>query len=226
MAVCKFGAIVTDMRGKLGGHVMQGNGFSNSMRTGYSGKGGMSTINQVFKDIVPIINNDWRSLSQIQKNNWQILANKHPIPNVLGDQIVLSGQNLHRRNYTSFFASGQTGIIDPTTAIGDINSDELRAMEIDLATPGIQMELNFDRSSPAYLFYAKLVSNKNTKIQPLKLRFFYGAFTPEPEQEDIYAAFIATFPNYVPGQDVQFGVSQVNEFGFKTFIKTVYGVYI
>jgi len=226
MALVKFGAIVTDMRGKLGGHVIQGNGFSNSLRTGYSGKGGMRTINQVFQDIVPIINNNWRSLSQIEKNNWQILANKHPIPNILGDQIILSGQNLHRRNYTTFFASGQTGIIDPTLAIGEIPSDELRAMEFWPSPPGIQMELNFDITSPAYLFYAKLVSNQNTKIQPLKLRFFYGAFTPEPEQEDIYAAFIATFPDYIQGQDVQFGVSQVNEFGFKTFVKTVYGVYI
>jgi len=226
MAKCKFGAIVTDMRGKLGGHVLQGNGFANTIRTGYSGKGGIDKIAPSFKNMVSIINKNWLSLSDVQKQEWHELALELPIKDILGDQLFLTGQNFHRRNYTAFYATNQTGVIDPTAMANALDSDGLQSMSFNLALGTISLTLSNDRVSPAYMFYGRLVNNAKTRIQPEKLRFFVGVNNPFPDGSLIYDAFINVFRTYVPGQAVQFGVAQVNEFGYKSFVKTVYATYV
>lgn len=226
MATIKFGAIAVDVRGKLGGHVFQGNGFTTSLRTGYSGKGGLANRNIIYGSMNSDIDALWNSLSQSDKDAWGTLASQYPIQDNFGNQNILTGRNFHRRNYTAFFTSAQTGTIDPTVAIGDLPSSSLELVEFNFSTNEINVQFLDDRFSEAVIVYALPVSSYNLAIQPAKLPFLYGEHDETPQDDDLWDAFFAKYPDFQEGDPCQFGVVQVNEYGFKSFRKVIYGTFV
>lgn len=226
MAVAKFGAIVTDVHGKLGGHVFQGNGFTTSVRTGYSGRGGFSSRSQVFEGINSVIDQDYNTLSAADKLAWDLLASKHPVKGTFGNNLYISGRNLYRRNYTAFYASGQTGVINPTVAIGDLPSSNLEHVQFKYSLQEIDVQFAFDRFSKAIIVYALPVAKFGLSIQPLKLPFIYGENDETPQDDLLWNAFFSRYPGHQEGAPCQFGIVQVNEYGFKSFVKTIYSTYV
>jgi len=226
MAKAKFGALVTDMRGKIGGHVFQGNGFTTSVRTGYSGKGGFAFRNVLFKEINTDIDHNYRDLTTTQKQDWDLLASKYPIADNFGDFIYLTGQNLYRRNYTAFYSSGQSGTIDPATAVSVLPSSELQFVAFNYAFQEIEVQFQNDRFSDAIIVYGRPVSRFGLAIKTAKLPFIYGEQDETPDPNLLWDAFFAQYPAFQQGGACQFGVVQVNEFGFQTFRKVIYGTFV
>jgi len=226
MAKAKFGALVTDVRGKLGGHVFQGNGFSASVRTGYSGSGGFGSRNTLFTDMNSTIDRNYRNLTATDKQDWDLLASKHPIADNFGDYIYLTGQNLYRRNYTAYYSSGQTGTIDPAAAIGILPSSELEFVLFKFANQEIEVQFQNDRFSDAIIVYGRPVSRFGLAIQTPKLPYIYGEKDETPDPNLLWDAFFAQYPAFQEGDACQFGVVQVNLFGFQTFRKVIYGTFV
>jgi len=226
MAIAKFGAIVTDVRGKLGGHVFQGNGFTTSIRTGYSGKGGITARNKEFDSQKITIDNLWSNLSISDKNDWQVLASQNPVRSTFADLEVLTARSFHLRNYTHFFASGQTGTIDPKAAVNDLPSSELEHAQFNFTNEDIDIQFKFDRFSIATIVYAKPVLKFNLSIQAAKLPFIYGEEDETPQDDLLWDAFFAKYPDFTENSPCQFGVRQVNEYGFSTFVKTIYATFV
>jgi len=226
MALVKFGALVTDVRGKLGGHVFQGNGFSNSLRTNFNGKGGFEKLADVYKGVNAEINTLWLALSESQKLDWDSLASQYPVQNKLGDQEILTGRNFHRRLYTNFFASGQQGTIDPSVAIGDLPSSNLQHVQFDFNNQEIDVQFEFDRFSKAVIIYAKPVLKFGLSIQAAKIPFIYGQPDETPQDDLLWDAFFAKYPDFQEGSPCWFAVVQVNEYGFASFRKTVYATFV
>lgn len=226
MAIAKFGAVVTDIRGKIGGHVFQGNGFTTSMRTGYSGKGGLNARNNIFDSMNADIAVLWNGLSSAVKDQWQVLAQQYPIQDNFGNQNFLTGRNLHRRNYTAFFSSGQTGTIDPSVAIGDLPSSNLEHVQFDFSNSEIDVQFAFDRFSQAIIVYGQPVLKFGLSIQAAKLPFIYGENDETPQDDLLWDAFFAKYPDFQENSPCQFAVVQVNQYGFPSFRKTVYGTFV
>lgn len=225
MAKAKFGAVVTDVRGKLGGHVFQGNGFTTSLRTGYSGKGGIGSRNVIYNSLNKDIDSLWHGLSVTVQGQWRALAAQYPVQDDFGNQVILTGRNFHRRNYTAFFSSAQTGNIDPSLAIGDLPSSSLEHVEFNFAAEEIDVQFEFDRFSQAIIIYALPVSKFNLSIQAAKLPFIYGENDETPQDDLLWTAFFAKYPDFQENDPCQFGVVQVNEFGFKSYVKNIYGIF-
>jgi len=225
MATAKFGALVTDVRGKLAGHVFQGNGFTTSLRTGYSGRGGFRFRDPLFADMNNEIDLAYAEISEQEKSDWNLLALAHPIPNNFGDFFALSGQNIYRRNYTALYSSGQTGVIDPVTAIGILPSSELEFVKFDFTLLEIDVQFVNDRFSSGIIVYGRPVARFGLAIDSEKLPFIYGEADETPSDNLLWDAFFLKYPNFLEGSACQFGVVQVNEFGFQTFKKVVYGTF-
>ena len=226
MATVKFGALVTDIRGKLGGHVFQGNGFTTSLRTGHSGNGGIDARDAIYQTMNKSISDDYDALSQADKDAWQNLAQQYPIQDNFGNQNFLTGRNLYTRNNTAFRTSGQTGTINPALAIGDLPSSSLEHMQFRWAAQELDLQFIDDRFSEAIIIYARPVLKFGLAIDPSKLPFLYGEHDQEPNDSDLWDAFFLKYPDFMSGDPCQFGVVQVNEFGFKTFSKTIYGTFV
>lgn len=120
MAVVKFGAIVTDMKGKLGGHVFQGSKGGATMRTKSTKQVGRELkmksagahipgIDMTWPSVLSRVASTWRNLTPSAKASWENLVGTWTFTNRFGDVVnrngysiftacnmnrVLSGQNL------------------------------------------------------------------------------------------------------------------------------------
>lgn len=98
MAVVKFGAIVTDIKGKLGGHVFQGSKGGGTIRTGSMKGGG------IIKDLFPpgskkqerkasFLNASkiWQGMTPEEKESWNNLLGVWTFTNKFGETVNRSG---------------------------------------------------------------------------------------------------------------------------------------
>lgn len=106
MAVVKFGAIVTDMKGKLGGHVFQGSKGGSSLRTkaGKTKVGRMTLrsagdpipgIDMTWPTVLARVASSWRSLSLASKNSWDALVGTWTFTNKFGDVVNRNGYAIY-----------------------------------------------------------------------------------------------------------------------------------
>ena len=97
MSKIKFGAFVTDMRGKSGGSVFSKN------RSGAYVKNKVTPINQKtaaqqgVRETLGKLAGDWRTLSEDQRSSWKEGSANFPLTNVFGDQYFLAGNMLYNR---------------------------------------------------------------------------------------------------------------------------------
>jgi hypothetical protein len=91
MASVKYGSIITDIKGKLGGNVYQGGPYGPIIRSNFKG----STA----KNYVPTSTNlelnslaiAWNSLTIDDKNTWSTNSYLYPVKDKFGNNITLSG---------------------------------------------------------------------------------------------------------------------------------------
>lgn len=87
----KFGAIVTEARGKIGGHVFTRNTYANVMRTKVSPIQPRSSSQQVVKSSMTTAAQAWRGLADAARASFESLAQSVTRTNIFGDQSRLGG---------------------------------------------------------------------------------------------------------------------------------------
>ena len=93
----KFGAIVTDARGKIGGHVMSKNTYGAYMRTKVTPVNRGTTLQQNVRSSLTTIAQLWRTISDTARAGWESLASEVSRTNIFGDNVKLTGFNLFVR---------------------------------------------------------------------------------------------------------------------------------
>lgn len=232
MALAKFGAIVTDVRGKLGGHVFQGNGFTTSLRTSSRTKGTIGKHNRT--EIIGsktsieahnVVRAEWAALSDAEKAQWSVLSTQFLVPNKFGDYVQLSGFALFTRNITALYYTQQSTSVDPFAASNVVPSVTLTGVEIDISGETVTYTYPDPGFSMGKLIYAQRVNSVNQRIQTKRLIFLEGrplsSFIPSIS----YIRLLNRFRGLEGGEPMQFGLVIVNAFGFYTFKKTVYATY-
>jgi hypothetical protein len=94
MAVVKYGSIITQLKGKLDGHVFQRCGQSLSIRSISARKLTSSVAKSVSKKKMGFVASSWRSISASQKAAWSAAAPTYPTLDKYGNRIVLTGFQL------------------------------------------------------------------------------------------------------------------------------------
>lgn len=100
MALVKYGAIITDMKGKIGGTIFQGGPFGPVAKNGFywgaiddgaklshadAGKGLQRRVN------LSRLATDWKNLTQADRDSWNTAAPNFPITNKYGVPVTASG---------------------------------------------------------------------------------------------------------------------------------------
>ena len=93
MAKIKLGALISDVRGSLGGMTIQATSSglvmkNKNMRKRTSGEG-----NFITKTHFLALSNFWANYSEEQKNKWQYVADNSPYVNIYGRKVQTSGRN-------------------------------------------------------------------------------------------------------------------------------------
>lgn len=93
----KFGAIVTDGRKKLGGHVFSKNRYGNYVRTNGIPTNPQTVYQQEQRARLAIFSEGWSGLSEAQRRSWDNAVDNFKRTDVFGDLKKPTGKNLYTR---------------------------------------------------------------------------------------------------------------------------------
>lgn len=94
MSKIKWGAIVVDGRGKLGGHVFTKTRSGATMRTKVTPVNPQTTAQAAARSRLGGMSQAWKALSEAQRLAWNALASETAKTNIFGDQYFPTGKNL------------------------------------------------------------------------------------------------------------------------------------
>lgn len=111
MAIIKTSAIISEIRGTLGGNVFSSNKGGNYVRR-YKKPTNRNTIaQQVMRTLFMTLSSLWRSLSYSQRAAWTTIATHYSYMNKLGESKILSGQQLYMKLNQQIQTYNQFGTI-------------------------------------------------------------------------------------------------------------------
>lgn len=221
MATIKFGAIVTDMRGKLGGHVFQKGNQSRVMKTGTLPKGRKTSIVQVRNNQLAQLRSDWNDLTVTNKQAWQLAAPNYTFKSKFGDQQAYNGYQFFLFLNMNLAKIGVASLttpngIDPTVGRSQINTATFVAATQTFGSSGTL-------GSPInkFIFY---VQRKGTAAQKVDAKKFIATQADPAFAAGNFAryqAFRAVIGFIAAGDIVYVGVQDVNDYGFVNSIQWV-----
>ena len=94
MAKLKFGSIVTEGSGSLGGHTIQLSKGGMQLRNKPIPRGNPSPAQTLIRSYNPVLQAGWRALTSAQQKIWNDWPVSHGIMNAKGDKHPLSGHSL------------------------------------------------------------------------------------------------------------------------------------
>lgn len=142
----KFGAIIVDGRGKLGGHVASKNRSGAYLRTKVTPSNAQTVFQNAVRAIFTLLSQAWRGLTQGERDAWSAAVPDYAKTNIFGDLVNPSGSNLFQRLNNNLLSVGEAQITTPPLP------DAVGACIITSATNAVgaaTMTLVFDGPVPA-----------------------------------------------------------------------------
>lgn len=129
MAKIKWGALVVDGRGKLGGHVLTKNRSGASMRTKVTPVNPQTSYQLGVRNRFSTYSQGWKSLTAAQIIAWNAAVGDFSKTNIFGDTVNPSGFNLYQRLNNNLVTTGNSAITSPPTpaAVGEVVAESLTA---------------------------------------------------------------------------------------------------
>lgn len=107
MARVKFGGLVTDLRGSVGGSTFSRNSYGSYLRNKGNPVDPNTTPQAVIKSRFATLSSAWRDLDQADRDTFIEQAPNYTRINAFGDNVPLTGQSLYMRANLNMLASGQ-----------------------------------------------------------------------------------------------------------------------
>lgn len=118
MAKIKFGAMMVDARGKLGGHVFSKNRGGAYIRTKVTPSNPQSEAQVEQRALLSTYSQGWRNLTETQRLSWAGVVQQYARTNIFGDTVNPSGSNLYTRLNINIGIAGGTAITTPPLPLG------------------------------------------------------------------------------------------------------------
>lgn len=199
----KWGAIVVDGRGKIGGHVASKNRSGSYFRTKVSPVNPQSSFQSAVRAIFTTLSQAWRSLSTAQIAAWNAAVDNFKGTNVFGDIKTPSGMNVFMRLNQNIVNVGGSQInVPPTdlsspdgtefTATSDVSDTEVELTWASGAVPASTVRVV--EATPPVSPGVSFVKNQFRVIANIAA----AAVSPQ----DVWADYVAKFGAPVAGQKI------------------------
>ena len=109
----KFGAIIVDGRGKIGGHVASKNRAGSYLRTKVSPINKRSTDQLAVRNRFTAFSQGWKALTEAQRTAWNAAVTDYSKTDIFGDLKNPSGANLYQRLNNVLSQVGAAAITTP-----------------------------------------------------------------------------------------------------------------
>jgi hypothetical protein len=125
----KFGAIIVDGRGKIGGHVLSKNRAGAYMRTKVTPVNAQTSYQLGVRNRLSGFSQGWRDLTQAQRDAWNAAVADFARTDIFGDLKNPTGFNLFQRlnNNLSIIGESQINVPPLPAAVGEVVAGTLTA---------------------------------------------------------------------------------------------------
>lgn len=208
----KFGAIVTDGRGKIGGHVMSKNRGGAYMRTKVTPINPQTAAQSLVRGNLTMFSQGWRELTESERLAWNNAVVNFQSTDIFGDIKKPSGINLYvRLNSNIAYGGGSTFITSPPVLAASPSFVEFTPT-VNGTTPALSLVFS---PSPVPADTAYVV--ESTAPQSPGKSFLKNAFrkiTVLPAADvtptAVLAAYVAKFGALVPGEKIGIRIKAID----------------
>lgn len=225
MAKIKFGAMMVDASGKLGGQVFSKNRGGAYIRTKSTPLNPQTTAQMAIRGIFANISSAWSGLSESGRQSFNNLVSSYARTDIFGDLRNPSGKNLFQRLNQNLEISGQPQI---TTCVQPIEVPFAGVQEaiLDSATPQINVALQNDTTGSRIVVWATPPLSAGTSFVKNKLRQIAVFNGVAPGNIEVSTQYIAKFGAYQDTDNIYFGVRVINVNGQASPLETIKAVSI
>lgn len=213
MAKIKFGMMMTDARGKLGGQVFSKNRAGAYVRTKVTPSNARTVSQQASRAILGGLSVAWNALTEMQVKAWNEAVNDWKKTDIFGDLKTPSGKNLFIEVNKNLMQAGYAQLTLPPAKkeVPEYTGTEVQYIislkEIDLngyASVPVGSKLQI-WASPALPNGVSYVKNK------LRVIAYLGSGTVDPGE--IFAAYEAKFGTIIANQRMAFQFKLITDTG-------------
>ena len=206
MSKIKWGAIVVDGRGKLGGHVFTKTKSGATMRTKVTPVNPQTAAQASARSRLGGNSQAWAGLSEDERRSWNALASETSKTNIFGDQYFPSGKNLFTSVNNNLIMVGGASIVNAPT-FEELPFITLMDAEIDISAQAISLLVDSTGSSSG----TALIIEATQPSSPGKYNFD-GSFRQlmvagggsEPSPTVLWGFYVAKFGVPAEGKKVAF----------------------
>lgn len=213
MAKIKFGAIVTDARGKLDGIVFSKNQFGAYTRTKVTPVNPNSTRQTEVRNNLALNSKAWSNvLADAQRSGWKALAENNPVTDIFGNSQVLTGIALYGRvnnvlrNLLVTPLDTAPPNLDVTGLISMVATAGAGLSALDIAFADTPLPANHK----LYIFATGNLPGGVSFFKP-RLRFIGASVGVDVSPFDAGALWEAKFGELIEGNKLGIAVATVNE---------------
>lgn len=208
MAKIKFGMMMTDARGKLGGQVFSKNRGGAYVRTKVTPTNPQSVNQSVVRQLFGTIAQAWSALSNAVRAEWNTAVEAWKTTDIFGDLRTPSGKALHQRLNQQAQVAGYGLITNPPAKL-EMVSGVVTAGQLAIGIAEISLTGAYAGADARVMLYATPQLSQGTKFVKDKLRNIYNVVANTYAGADAYDAYQTRFGAPTVGDNIYIGIVYV-----------------
>lgn len=203
----KFGSIVTDGRGKLGGQVYARNRSGAYVRNKVTPNNPQTLYQSLQRAVLATFSEAWRGLTQQQREAWNAAGESFPTTNQFGDQVIPTGKNLFTRLNNNLTDISQSTLTNPPLPAPIVEPEDLE-LAISAGTPSMALDFNGD-AAMGFKVFATPPLSPGVGFFKNKFKMIDTMPIPPAGTYDPLDAYQTRFGSFQAGQKIAFKIVPV-----------------
>jgi len=220
MAKVKFGMMMTDARGKLGGQVFSKNRGGAYVRTKVTPTNPQTSFQTGVRAIFALISQAWSTLTGAQRESFNSAVGDWARTDIFGDLKNPSGKNLHQRLNLNLLNTGQSQVTSAPAKV-TLPSDTATAADIAIGAGTLDFTGISTTVGTVVQVFATPVLTAGTTFVKNRLRQIYFADAASFVDTDAYTAYVAKFGAPTAGDNVYLAFRYVGDNGQVSPLQTL-----
>lgn len=212
MAKIKFGMMMTDASGKLGGQVFSKNRGGSYVRTKVTPGNPQTSAQMNVRGIFASISSGWSSLTEANRASFNNFVSAYAKTDIFGDLRNPSGKALYQRLNQNLSISGQALITNCVSPL-EVPFANLDTAVASIAGTNFDLDYLGDLTGAQVVVWATPSLSAGTSFVKNQLRQLSVTAGANAGTIDIYADYIAKFGVPAVGANIYVGVRVINANG-------------
>lgn len=204
----KWGALVVDGRGKIGGHVASKNKAGSYLRTKTTPTNPQTAAQTGARQRFGAISQGWSGLSATTLAAWNAAVAEWQTTDIFGDLKQPSGKALYQRLNNQAQSSGYAAVTTPPSK-QDMVVGIVTAVNVAIISANLTLVGAYTGSGARVMVFGTPVLSDGTSFVKNKLRLFYSDATDTFDPSTAYSNYTAKFGTPNPGTNAYFAVKYV-----------------